>query len=263
MNMYPKILIVTPTYEGKDYCLEEFINNLEKIDYPNYDYFIIDNSANDWFIQKIKFLTGEHRAVHIPRGKNSREAITNSMNYAREVFLEGDYDYMLVLENDLFPDKNVVHRLLKHGKPVTGSIYMLGFERDNMTYRKAYNSFMQHQDNKTFIQEIQGLRPQTPCLFVLEMKEGAFVGTRLIRPEEFKDWYNTGLREVHGCGLGCTLIRRDIVQKFIFWTDNRFDNKHHDVYFYLDLQKAGIPVFVDTSTVIKHVPSDWNHVLDM
>jgi hypothetical protein len=43
----PKVLIATPTYEGKNYCLEQFIDNVKKFSYPQsrMDFMIFDNSA--------------------------------------------------------------------------------------------------------------------------------------------------------------------------------------------------------------------------
>ena len=43
----PKVLVATPTYEGKNYCLPQFIQNVANFTYPKsrFDFMIFDNSA--------------------------------------------------------------------------------------------------------------------------------------------------------------------------------------------------------------------------
>ena len=42
--MQPAILIACPTYQGMKYCINEFIQRLNQLTYPNYDILIVDNS---------------------------------------------------------------------------------------------------------------------------------------------------------------------------------------------------------------------------
>lgn len=253
--MNPKILVVTPIYEDKDYALEKYISHVEKFDYDNYDVILVDNSRTDWFFKKLQWYEEQYpflKVFKVNRGDNSRDAICNSMNFARHYFLEHKYDYMLVVENDLFPQPDTIKRLLSYNKQVVGSYYLIGHEADDKPFYEAISR----------LERPVGLNPRRPCLFVRDRKSNGMMGTRGISTLEAKDWFNTGLRQVHGCGLGCTLIRDDIIMRFPYWTDNRFDNKHHDVYFYMDLDNAGIPVFVDTSINVPHQPSRWENVKD-
>ena len=45
----PKILIGIPTYEGKNYCLDAFMNNVNNFTYPksNIEIFVADNSISN------------------------------------------------------------------------------------------------------------------------------------------------------------------------------------------------------------------------
>jgi hypothetical protein len=45
----PKILIGIPTYEGKNYCLDAFMNNVNNFTYPksNIEIFVADNSSSN------------------------------------------------------------------------------------------------------------------------------------------------------------------------------------------------------------------------
>lgn len=256
------MLIAAPVYKGKDYCIEKHLEAIRNIDYPFYHYIIVDNTDdNGEYTERLKKLGVE--AYHVPRGQNSRQAIGMSMEFIRTYFLENNYDYLLVIESDLFPDPDVINRLIKHNRPVVGSFYLLGFEKDS----KVWNEIIfEHQTGKITTDErdriIKTLQIQRACIFLLDEKQGGFIGTRGISPKETYEYFKTGLRKVHGVGLGCTLIRKDILIRFPFWSDSRFDNKHPDVYFYMDLHNSGVSVFIDTNIMIPHQPSSWDDVTD-
>ena len=239
----PKVLVGITTYEAKDYMFDHCINAVRNFDYDNFDYVVVDNTKTINYFLKLK-RRGHKNLYRVERGASSREALTKSQNKIRQLFLEGDYDYLLMVESDLLPPKDTIERLLGYGKSVVGSLYFIGDE--------AY---------------------KIPCIFLDDVTVGGFTGTRgvgIIRkenkqyrnPAEIDEWVYQGLKKCHGCGFGSTLIRRDVVEKYVFWTDERMDNKHSDVYFYLDLSRDNIPVYVDTSVIVPHFPTKWSDVKD-
>ncbi|MBW2978931.1 hypothetical protein KY304_02365, partial [Candidatus Woesearchaeota archaeon] len=50
----PKILIACPTYQGKEYCLDKYINALKSLTYQNKDILFVDNSKTHDYFNKIK-----------------------------------------------------------------------------------------------------------------------------------------------------------------------------------------------------------------
>lgn len=233
---YPKVLVAAPTFEGKDYCLKDWIDRVKNLTYPNYDYCLIDNSDGTSYTKKLR-MKGI-KAYHVSRGENSRQAIANAQNFIRKKVLDEGYDYWLSVESDLLPPKDIIERLMIRNKPVIGVIYMIGFANNPS-------------------------QPQRPCVFVLDQKNGGIMGTRNINPQEGMQLVGTGVQRVHGVGLGCTLIKRWLLEKFVFWHDQRFNNKHSDVYFYMDLHNSSIPVYVDTNIIVEHRNQPWNLVKDM
>ena len=229
-NSYPKVLVALPTYEGKDYIFQKNFEAIKAINYPNFDYVYIDNTKSLNYVNKLRRRGA--KAVHVPRGDNSRQALCNSQNWAREKVIAGNYDYLMFIESDLIPTPDCITRLMSHNKGVVGAIYFIGH------------------------------KVKIPCVFFLDWKDSTQLGSRLIKLQEVPEFMNSGLREVHGLGLGCTLIRGDIVRRFFFWHDERFGNKHSDVYFYLDMHNNGYKVHVDTNYLIPHFPSDWSDVKD-
>lgn len=230
---YPKVLVAMPTYEGKDYMFNQCTNAIRSFTYPNFDWMIIDNTEKLSYYLKMK-RRGFKNVYHVERGGNSRQALCNAQNLARTRMLEEGYDYLLFVESDLEPPVDVIQRLIARNVPIVGVFYLLGVGEH-----------------------------KRPCIFVKQFKENVLaMGTRLITPDEVPKYLNNGLQRVHGTGLGCTLIRRDIMQSHVFWHDERFSDKHSDVYFFMQMDNEGIPVYVDTNVQVTHNPSDWNLVKD-
>ncbi|HEY9704670.1 MAG TPA: glycosyltransferase [Allocoleopsis sp.] len=227
----PKVLVFSPTYEGKDYIFDKFWNAIQSINYPNWEFIMIDNTDGLHYTHKLR--QRGVPVVHVERGENSRQALSNAQNYAREKAISEGFDYILSVESDLIVTPDVITRLVNYDKPVVGATYYIGHEF------------------------------KIPCIFFVQ--QNIYTGdtrTRLMQPSQVKSFLNTGLRRVHGMGVGCTLIRRDIFTRFMFWHDERFPNKHSDVYFYMELENNGIPVYVDTDYIIEHYPSKWEDVKD-
>lgn len=235
MMRAPKVLVFTPTYSGKEYCRKAFLESVSKISYPNWDFLLVDNSASPNYARKLR--RQGVSVTRVPRGANSREALAAAQNYARNKVLGEGYDYLLSLESDIFPPPDIIWRLLKHSKQVVGALYFIGGMGDT---------------------------PRVPCVFITDYKEDKGMwGTRLINAREHSLMERDGgIHQVHGMGVGCTLISKGVLSKYAFWTDNRFTNKHSDVYFYMKLWNNKVPVYVDYDTVCHHENSDWGLVKD-
>ena len=237
MNNPPRVLVGTVTYEGKDYVWDKFYSNIKTLEYPNYDFVIVDNTESKSYYSKLK--RRGVNAFHVKRGANSRIAFAKSMNKLRELFLQGDYDYLMIIESDLIPPKDIIQRLLSHQKDVVGCMYNIGL-----------------MNSKTV--------PPRPCLFTLNKET---MRTENIPPEEGFFFFGNGLVKVHGCGLGTTLVRKNILEQFKFWyylgDEDDKTPKHSDVLFYMDLYNNRRDVFVDTDIFIPHYNQDWRTVKDI
>ncbi|RLI53855.1 MAG: hypothetical protein DRP09_14665 [Candidatus Thorarchaeota archaeon] len=233
MDGSPKVLVAIPIFDQKDYIFKENFEAIKNIDYPNYDYVYIDNSKKRDYYELLK--SRGANVVRVPRGYNSRQALCNSQNYARDRVIREGYDYLMFVESDLVPTPECIKRLMSHGGGIVGATYLIG------------------------------TKVKVPCIFFKDWKPGNHqMGTRIIRLDEVDNFLNTGLRRIHGMGLGCTLIRSDIIKRFPYYYDERPGNnkKHSDVYFYMQLDNAHIPVYVDTNYMIEHFPSKWDLVED-
>jgi len=232
----PKVLLFTPIYEAKDYCLDKFISYAKKINYPNFKHILIDNSKTKQYYYNLKNkLEDTNIAVfHVSRGNNSREALTRAQNFARNIALKEDYKYLMSLESDIMIPETIIQDLMIHGKDVVTAYYLIG------------------------------TKVKLPCITIPEYHEnlGAF-GTRLLKThEEIAEYTDKGLKQVQAGGMGVCLIYIDVVKKFIFKYDPRF-NGHSDVYFFTDCFNNNVRVFVDTNIKCPHDNSDWKNVKDI
>ena len=234
----PKVLIFTITYEGKDYCLDDFMANTQKFLYKNRDHIFIDNSNDGGkYAEKLKQKLEPLgiKVYHVERGNSSREALARSQNFARSIFLKGDWDYLLSLESDILPKINIIDRLIMQGANVITGLYMIGFKE-------------------------QGTR--WPCITIDAMnpKTGT-MGSRLLHPDEINDYINSGIRMVAAGGMGCCLMSREIIDKVAF-TYIPGLRPHSDVFWFNDVRRLGYKVFIDTDVICEHRNSDWELVKD-
>jgi hypothetical protein len=229
----PTVLVFTITYAGKDYCLDKFLENAKKLTYPNKRHIFIDNNPDLTYFDKLRSLGLE--VYHTERGANSREALARSQNLARKIAVEQGFDYMFSLESDILPPINVIEQLMVHGKDVITGLYYIGDKKKNI---------------------------RVPCVTVAKWNEtlGAY-GTRLLTYEEFGQYRNKGVKRVQAGGFGCCLISKQIFTKYGFYYDPRFKG-HSDIYFFNDLFRNQIPVFIDTDVICEHDNSDWLEVVD-
>lgn len=229
---WPKVLVFTITYSGKDYVYDDFKKMSSLIEYPNMRHIWIDNT-NDGGVYYKKLLSDGLEAYHVERGNNSREALARSQEFARKMAVNEGYDYILSLESDLFVPQDVIYRLLGRAKDVVGCLYMIG-----------------PSDNRI------------PCITVPKKDEiTKITGSRLLKKGEFENYYKKGLVAVNGCGMGCTLISREIFTKipFTYYPDLK---GHSDIFYHNDVWKNGYSVFVDTDIYCDHKNVPWSLVED-
>jgi GT2 family glycosyltransferase len=228
----PKVLVFTVTYEGKDYVFDEFLKHVEATSYPksHYRHVWIDNSEEDGYYNKLKGLGLE--VYKTPRGNNSREALARGQEFARRMALSEGYDYLLSLESDILAPPDYIQRLLGAGKDVAGALYFIGDEDTRV-----------------------------PCITVTTRHDNGLKGTRLLNKDEFPLYMMNGLLPVVNCGLGCTLISREVFSKvsFYYYTDLK---THSDSFFATDVWRKGFQVFVDTNYLVLHKNSPWAMVKD-
>jgi len=228
---YPRVLVFTITYSGKDYVYDMWKESAKKINYPNYDHLIVDNTDDDGtYASKLE---KDFWTIKTERGNNSREALARSQEVARRIAVEKGYDYFLSLESDILVTPTIIQDLIGNAKEYVGALYFIG-DKDN----------------------------RIPCITVPQKHEKTgLIGSRLIDKSETSKYYRKGLFNVNNCGLGCTLVRREVFEKiqFTYYPNLR---THSDAFFANDAWNAGFRVYVDTDIVLEHHNIPWSTVGD-
>jgi len=215
-----KILVACPTASAKEYCMKEWVRHTKNLTYDNYDVFMADNSERWDFYNKWKHEVWMER-VNPKNFKSYRHALAESHNRCRAKVISGDYDYLLHLESDVFPPIDIIERLLEAQKPVVGALYHIELGAES----------------KLMLQDIDKFGHKHRTIYNLDHTDMSFV--------------DGSVKRIHHCGLGCVLIKREVLERVEF----RYEDGapvHPDSIFFADLDTLKVPVFVDTSILCKH-----------
>ena len=154
--------------------------------------------------------------------------------------LDGGYDYLLMVDNDVTPPKDALVNLIGHGVDMVSGFY---------PHRKV--------DNTTC---------DRVCAFKLRDKLGRecfnYTSDDEYTKQDMAELREKGenLIEVHGTGMGCVLVRVDVFNRVPYpWFDwvnyNNAGRTHlsEDLFFCEALRKSGIPRHVDTRVGCGHM----------
>lgn len=242
----PKILIAAPTAKSKNYCFESWIKNVLEFTYPHFTITLFDNTIDDganaallnyhahqnliignkfWAINS--FVT-KNGSGHLYDGVDSifaRMAISHQD--CRQTAIEGDFDYLLHLETDVFPQADIIEKLLEQQKDVIGAVYYI----DQGKYRKP---------------------------MILKLIEAAPNGFNMVKmaPNEDIGFMDGTIKRVGSVGLGCVLISKKVLQQIPF-RSNSGEDAAPDTFFALDCFKKKIDIYAHTGCVARHDNRPW------
>ena len=241
---FPKVLVAAPTAVAKNYCFEEWISNVMKFTYPNFEIRLFDNTndngkfcryMNEYYRKNYgndnKFMAINTLSLHKLSSNSVIEKMAYSHNDCRRCCLQNGYDYLLHLESDLFQQKDIIEQLYFSVKPVIGALYYV----DNGQYRKPMIQRRINVGEDKYIKHI--------------------ISQNFVAGEDLVFCDGTVKQAAH-IGLGCVLISKYVLEKIKF-RFIRGENNHPDTYFAEDCFKNKIPIFIDTSIVVRHDNQAW------
>jgi GT2 family glycosyltransferase len=235
MKYLPKILIGTPTYSGKNYCVSQFILNVLDFTYPKNrcEFVIFDNSPTP---ENARFLTKEYGVKVIWKdfeGLKVNEKLAKTHQMVKEYAVDNGFDYILHLESDVFPQVDVIEELLRTGKSVVGVPYLIG------------NGGQRH-----FVTRIFDYHNKDYC--------------SIVNMAHFQQFFFNG--EVKRCstnGLGCTLIKTSSIKSINFRHEENRDEAP-DTFFSNDLMQNRISYWVHTGMLAFHYNTeDWGDYVQL
>ena len=229
MSKIPKILISAPHADVKNYSIHQWINFTKHLIYPNYDLLIVDNSITT-DNQKMFESMGIECIWINPKNKERQQVVAESHEMIRTTALKRGYDAVFHLETDIIPnDIDILHKLLIQKKDVIGAVYQVGFGQDR--------ELMIHS-----IDSNGNMRNVYPSGLDFSILDGL-------------------LHKVYGAGLGCILIKRNVLKKFSFRYE-KGAKYYPDSFFYADMHRLKIPIYLDTMLFCEHYNSPYAHHLN-
>jgi cellulose synthase/poly-beta-1,6-N-acetylglucosamine synthase-like glycosyltransferase len=216
----PKILIAAPQHDSKKYCWDDWIKNVYSFNYPNVDVLLVDNSDTADFFEEMKSHPVYLHRIDV-QGKTTLEKMTESHEFIRQSAIDNKYDYLLHLETDVFPSQDVIERLLFHNKQIISVPYNIlsGAERELCIVYAEHDSILDS--------------------LVLYRK-----------PIDLTILGN-GVQQVFNAGIGCTLFKTSILNKFKFRFVQGVE-AHPDTWLAYDMLSKNIPVYIDSDMLAQH-----------
>lgn len=246
MIMQPKILIGCPTYQAMEYCINEFIQRINEFTYPNYEAIIVDNSNEDIFYKKLKDLTKNTKIKILKDNcglKDGMDKLIHSRNFIKDYFLNGDYDYLFTMDQDVIPPTNILEKLLQYNKEIITGVYFAYFLNKDKQI-KCSPLLYKNLTNEEF----QIFKEQNNIPENLTNKDFK----RNVTIEELQD---KELIEVDYCGNGCCLIKREVLEKISYSLIDSEIKKQYtsdDINIWEDARKKGYKIYADTQSICMH-----------
>lgn len=161
-------------------------------------------------------------------------------NRIAQMTLDGGYEYVLMVDNDVTPPRDALANLMSHGAEFVSGFYMHR-NADNMpTDRTCACRLKDPSGNDYFNYPLESEYTKQE---LAEMREN---GETLV--------------EIHGGGMGCALVNRKVFEKLRYpWFDwVNYDNANRgmlseDLYFCEKMRKKGIKRHVDTRVACGHM----------
>jgi len=217
--MNPKVLVAFATYDGYQYCINQFIDCISRLQYDRHTILCVDNSEKEQFAQYLRAKGIPTMRLIIDRKNTApRDIILESRKRIRSHFLENDYDYLLSLDCDVMVPPNIITQLLAHHKDIVTGLYL-------------------------FNPKINGKDEIHPLVFVPYDDEQAKLLT-------VSDALPNRLIEIAVSGWGCVLVKRAVLEQVNL---RRLPATTEDVFFYIDAQKKGFRAYTDTSLKCFHM----------
>ena len=233
---YPKILIGFPTSDKKDYCVDEFIQQIKSFTYPLYDIFVVDNSKDSKHVRK--FWKEGIKAIHEPLKGDFREELARHQNIIKDYFLAGDYDYLMMIESDVFTGECILEKLVSYAEVYNAGVVTATYEihrgEPTLCLTSTVDSRLVRSEKlleRSIGYEIMG--------------QGVIPLRKLLSDPDAK---------LTATGIGCTLFSRFALQDVNFRVDLSLNKRaFSDTFIFTDIVSKGYEILIDSNIICKHV----------
>jgi len=207
-----KILLFCPTYKldnGELAIRNETLESISKIKVPEGVDLEVEISTNN-----LKAITGIRNVDH--------ENTLHQYRYARQRILDGNYDYLFIIEHDMIIPEDALVKMLATDSDVVYGLYMFRCFKPILNACRAVNSKWPDMSLTNF-------------------------------PEIVKKAREQGWIEVSGGGFGCTLIRRKVLETFEMRRNEPAGSPCPDMPFAADCLRHGFKQICRFDVICGHI----------
>jgi len=254
----PRVFVAIPTGPPKKYALAYMFAALQNLDWPNREvHFAVTRykggyKSEEGFPDAIKRMydavpLGCQTAIHwtwlleeemVPYGP-----VLRNLALLRGLFLDGDFDYFLLLGGDNPPPRETVNRLMALDADVAcGLVYQRPYRGiGNMAYPLVY----------TYSWTLDELSPELPRHLREELEKTWRASMFYLPIYLDPDWSGKKVITEFTGGSGCTLIRREVLENVGFYLPETCYHSE-DVNFFTWAKYLGYTTKCDLSFHIPH-----------
>ena len=241
-----KVLVASPIFYKMKYCLNEFLGGLKELTYKDHEVLLVDNSrspeGDEFFndLRKEKWMT-----VLKDDSKEERNILrlVSSRNRIIEYALENKFDYILMLDSDVIPPKDIIEKLLASKKDIVSGLYYNYFNVGKELRPLPIAWMFLTEEEFRDIKSQGGIPPSVKNRFDLR---------RHMTNEEA---FSKQTFEVMYPAAGCMLLSRKVfsAQRYgLMDVDEKFTSGE-DIYFITEARKRGFSSYVNTEVRCNHL----------
>jgi len=248
------VLVGVPTYAGHAWCRPAFTSRLAQLGGADaLDVLIAWNGPGLAGYDGYRVL--RHRTE--TGGETGAGILARKQDALRQHALESGHSHLLLLESDIIPPVDVVDRLLGADASVTTALYFVTAREETLTPVTGEQRLELASRGAPEVGSVLRIRErQVPCIYGLQRDDAG--GKAVAHLWSMDDWLQariSGIRRVRIArgGLGCVLIRRDVLARVPFRLPPDSGSHFSDYYFYQDVFRAGFSATADLECIALHL----------
>ncbi len=239
------VLVASPTYDAMRYCFREFIDSLKAINFDKggFDILLMDNSKKEEFFNELKMEKGIIALKDDTKEDKNVRRLVSSRNKILDYAILNNYEYVLMMDSDVIPPKEILRSLVECDKDIVSGLYFGEFSISGKIKELpvAWKLFSEEEFN--------------------EMKRLKIAPEYAKRREDIRrhitdEEANSGaLTEVFICSPGCMLLSRKVFEKIRYDFLEKGDGILYgdDIAFLEMARKHGFKIWCNTKVKCRHL----------
>lgn len=207
----PRLLVAIVTYDGERFALDALLDALLAQSFQDFDILVVDNTVGADYVAVLRgalaarFPAARWRVDHVAAGADRFRRILLCREAARQAFLADErHSHLFFLDSDVILPPHAFGSLLALDRPLVTGVYLVGSQ----------------------------LRDAVEPVLLLDLGDGN------ARQATIAEVLAAELLPIGAAGLGCALVRRDVVAAVPFRLNERGCGE--DICFFRDAVALGV-----------------------